>query len=422
MAPTQADFSRPRRMVFFFDAPETFSVGEHFFIYNSALTAIYGSNPEVVILESEETKIPPTPEGKQELARRVDADSWVFVQVQGDPSNVTFYYETFDMLTFKRIGEKTIDTKLRIDLRALTRSNLWSDLVSAIRDNYSALLNREDLTITGLPGTVISNLPSEEEIVLDETGSVTMSLQTPFAYNYRAALNGYYTVQEEFYLGFEDITLELEQKPAINWSLEFSLNNIQFLGFQAYWFPVPADVFISFGFTTYALGLYFISNSPELFHVNPLSVLKLHFGSYFFDKANLLRPYSAIGAGLRIEHSAERFGIDETTPVEISLVGGLEYSFPDRFLRFYVEYNPIMFISNDVQEFRAKSFWNYLFTNNEIPGYVFCQPSCLRFQELFCRHSLEFFNRSFRDFRSVYTRLFLRRTEHSRLNFQKPHP
>ena len=379
----RSDFVRPRRMMFLFSAPESFSEFEKFYIYNSVFTEISGATPEVVILESEEDTVPPTFEGRQELIRRIDADSWVFVEVLGDPSNISFYHETFDVLNVRAFGEKTIETGLRLDFRALSRGDIWNDLVSAIQNNYSYLVDREDLTIAGLPDTVITELVLEEELVLDRTGSTTLSLQSPATYSYYAALDGYYPIREEFYLGFEDLTIDLVQRPSINFSLDFSMSNFQFLGFQFYWFPVPADVFIRVGFTTYALSLYLISNSPVLFRYNPLTVIKLHGGFYLFDKINLTRPYLALGAGIRIEHSLAdeatntpgRFGFDENTPVEVSLVLGVETSLPDRFLRFYAEYNPTMYISKDVKEFKAGSFFNYIFDGDERPGYVFAEQT-----------------------------------------------
>ena len=394
----QADFVRPRRMVFLFDVPsDTFTDFEKFFVYNSVLTDIYGANPEVVILESEEQEVPPTVEARQELVRRVDADSWVFVQVQGDVSNVTFYHETYDLLTIKKFGEKTIETGLRLDLRTLSRGDIWRDLVIAIQDNYSNLLDQENVTITGLPGTVIADVilqnpvayiyralldgyyptgtviadvTPNSEIVLDATGDVTVALQNPAAYTYRALLDGYYPIQEEFFLGFEPRLIELEQKPTISWSVDFLLNNFQFVGVRAYWFPVPADWFIRFGFTTYAFGLYLIDNSPAIIGANPLTVITLQTGLFLFDKINLLRPYLALGAGLRVEHSTTRVGLAENTPVELSLVAGVEYSFPDRFLRVYAEYSPTMYISEDITEFKNASFLNYLLPDGTAPGYV----------------------------------------------------
>ncbi|MGI9256782.1 MAG: hypothetical protein ACR2PY_07605 [Salinispira sp.] len=369
----QIDFTRPRRMVFLFEAPESFSEFNKFFIYNSVLTQIFGSTPEVVILESEEDEIPPTFEGKQELIRRTDADSWVFVQVQGDLNNVTYYYETFDLLKLIKFGETTIETGLRLDFKALSRGIIWEGLVEVIKENFFYLVNEEKLTINALPGTTISGLTSED-ILIDETGATALDLPNPAIYSYRAVINGHYPIENELYLGFNETTLELEQKSTIRWNLDILLNNFQFFGVNVAWFPVPADVFFKLGFKTYAFGLYLISNSPDILRTNPLSVIRLDGGFYFLDKINLLRPYLALGAGLRLDHSEGKF-IDEITPAEISLTLGAEISLPDRFLRFYAEYNPIMFISTDINEFKAASFLNYLFSDNEIPGFIFADET-----------------------------------------------
>lgn len=381
-------FQRQRRMLFLFDAPEDFSEYEKFFIYNSVLAAISRASPEVVILESEEVEVPAVFEDRQLLVRESDADSWVFVQVQGDRSNTTFYYETFDLLTLTTYGETTIETGLRIDLRTISRGTQWDGLAKTIRDNYFYLIDREDVSINAPPGAVITGL-SSDEIIIDESGNTVVSLFNPAIYNYHVDLNGHYSIEEEFYLGFTEFDLEIDPIPTINFALELSFNSFQFLGFQAYWYPVPANWFVGLGFTTYSLGLYLVNDTPDLVRSNPLTTIKLQSGIYLFDEINLLRPYISLGAGLRIVHipddpdtTAEDgiFEINKATPLEISLALGVELSLDDRFVRVFAEYVPVMFISSDIEEFRDASFLNYLYSSNEIPGYTFLENLAFDFR------------------------------------------
>ncbi len=367
----RAEIVRPRRMAFLFDASAAeFSEFDRLMVYNSILTAIFDANPQVVILESLETSVPPTFEDRQQLARQIDADSWVLVMMNGTFDNVSFYTELFDLLTLETFGDKTIDTGLRLDYRVLSRG-FWDDLKNGISENFEGVVDRQDVKITALPGTEILGI-SDPAIVIPEGGPIEISLQSPAVYTFKAKLPGYYSLVDNFYLGYDAYDLDVNQKKKVVWGAELGLNNLQFLDLQGFFFIIPADFFVRLGFTTYALGIYFINDGLYLFRSNPLSTVQLHLGYYFFESQSFLRLYAAMGIQLRIEHREERFGLDTTAPAALSFASGLEYSFPGRGFRLFVEYNPLLYFPKDVEKFRQASFPSkYIGNENKIPGFLF---------------------------------------------------
>ena len=382
-----ATFARPRRMIFFFEVTEdTITEYNQFVLYNSIMTTAGSANPDVIVLESPDTVVPPTLEGKHDLARIIDADAWLYVSIAGSMESLRAEIETFDILRQTYHGAHTIQPTVRTDARTLSRG-FWDPIAETLRSSYGRVVDTVEVRIAGRPGTRVTGL-AETAIELDDT-EIAIPLPNPATYTYRAELAGHYPIEDTFYLGFDSVTIELDHVPGARWAVDAYGNNFQFPGMNFSWYFVPATAFVRAGFTTFAFGVYLVeglSGNAPLISGNPLTNFSAHAGLYVTEPGRDLRLYGGAGAFVRLLHDFPSdgesvFGPEPTAPYGFAPFIGVEYS-PWLSFRFYVEYAPLLYRTADPDEFRARSFPLHLFPDGRIPGYLFFDSFALDYRTL----------------------------------------
>ncbi len=374
-APTPAQatgsFGRPRFMVYLFEAEQdTLSAEEQFILYNSILAAAAEANPDVVILESPDQSVPRTKEGKEELAQRVKADSWLSVVASGGYGNLTIQAETFDILRQETFGQEIIRPGFVVDFRTISRG-FWNGIVTAIRTSYSRVVDLSTLTVHGQPGSELAGVPGGPYHI-DKTGTLVQKIPYPSSFQMRARVPGYYDVQRPLSLGIDPLEVDLGQVKKPRFGAEVRLSSFQFPGVRFWVFILPAEVFVRLGLTTQLFGLYPIDNAANVLVVGaPLSFLELDAGLFISPAENLLRFFVGAGGYLRFSHPpAPGFHIDsEAAPGAITLSLGGEYS-PSRRLRFVFEYEPAFILASNPQQFINLTFVANSFPSGKVPGYV----------------------------------------------------
>ena len=364
-------FGRPRYMIYFFQAEQdTLSPPQEFVLYNSILAAVAEANRDVIILESPDKSVPSSQEGKEELARRINADSWLSVVASGGFSNPTIEVETYDILRQKTFGQEIIRPGFVVDYRTISMG-FWDNLAKAIKDNYGRVVDLSTLTVHGRPGTTLEGIPGGPYTV-DQSGTWSRQVPYPSAFTVRARAGGYYDVSRPLFLGIEPQAVDLGQVKKPWFGAELNLSSLQFPSFRAWFSIVPASIFVRLGITTQLVGVYLIDNAPGLLVAGaPLSLLELDGGMYLNAPEQLLRFYVAAGGYLRVTHPpAPTFAIDtNAAPGAVTISLGGEFS-PSRRVRFVAEYQPAFILAADPDKFISLSFVPNSFPSGSVPGYV----------------------------------------------------
>ncbi len=365
-----SSFGRPRSMIYLFTAEEgTLSPEQAFLLYNSVLAAVAGANKDVVILESPDPSVPRTKEGKEELARRVNADCWLSIVASGGFENLTVEASTFDIIRQATTGEEIIRPGFVVDSRTIARG-FWDNIVTSIRTGYSRIVDYTKLTVHGRPGTELLGVPGGPYRI-DSTGTLVQDIPYPAVFQLRARAPGTYDVEKPMTLGIDSMEVDLGQvsKPWIG--IEASLSSLQFPAVRAWISVIPAQLFVRFGLSTNMIGLYPIDNAQALLIVgSPLSFVSLDAGVYILPAENLFRLFVAAGGYLRIAHPPGYFGLDrDAAPGAATLTLGGEYS-PSRRVRFVLAYEPAFIFAADPQKFVRLSFVTNSYPSGQVPGYV----------------------------------------------------
>ncbi len=370
-ASTSTAFGRPRFMIYLFDAePGTLSTTERFLLYNSILAAATEANPDVVLLESPDETVPQTPEAKEELARRINADCWLAVSESGGFSNLTIQVETYDILRQQAFGSQIIRPGFVVDSRTISHG-FWDKMVETIKTSYSRIVDVTTLTVHGVPGTELTGVPGGPYRI-DKSGTLEQKIPYPSSFTMKARAGGYYDVDQPLFLGIEPVSLSLNQVAKPRFGTEVALSSFQFPGVRFWWYVLPAQVFVRLGVTTELFGFYPIDNSPSVVVVgSPLSQAGLDVGLYVSPAESLLRFFVAAGGYLRFSHPpAPSFAIDtQAAPGAITLSLGAEYS-PSRRLRFVADYQPAFILASNPQQFINLSFVANSFPSGQVPGYI----------------------------------------------------
>ena len=364
-------FGRPRFMIYLFQAEQdTLSPEERFVLYNSILAAATEANPDVVMLESPDQAVPSTSEGKQELARRINADCWLAVTASGGFENLTIEVETFDILRQETFGQEIIRPGFVVDFRTISRG-FWDRIVSTIKTSYSRIVDLSTFTVHGRPGTDLTGVPGGPYRI-DASGTLVQKIPYPSSFTMKATLRGYYDTERSLFLGIEPLAVKLEQVAKPHVGVELRLSSFQFPGFRFWWYIIPAQLFLRAGLTTQLLGLYPIDNAPSVVVIGaPLSQAELDFGLFLSPAENLLRFFVGAGGYLRFSHPpAPSFAIDtDAAPGAVTLSLGAEFS-PSRRIRFVADYEPAFILAPDPRKFIDLSFVANSFPSGEVPGYI----------------------------------------------------
>jgi len=363
-------FGRPRYMVYLFEAEEdTLSPEQNFLLYNSILSAVAEANKDVVILESPDPSVPRTREGREELARRVNADSWLSVVASGGFQNLTVEVDVFDILRQESTAHEIIRPGFVVDSRTIARG-FWDGMVADISKDYSRIVDFTTLTVRGRPGTELVGVPGGPYRI-GSTGTLVEKIPYPSVFLLRARAAGAYEVERPLTLGIDKTEVDLGQvsKPWIG--VEASLSSLQFPMVRVWGSIIPALLFARLGVSTQIIGLYPIDNAQSVLVTgSPLSFLSLDVGLYVLPAENLFRIYVAAGGYLRFSHPSGYFGLDnDGAPGAITATVGAEYS-PSRRVRFLLAYEPALILAPDPQKFVKISFVTNSYPSGQVPGYV----------------------------------------------------
>ncbi len=386
-----AAFGRPRFMIYLFQAePDTLSPTEKFVLYNSILAAATQANPDVVLLESPDQTVPDTRQGREELARRINADCWLFVSASGGFVNLTIQAETFDILRQETFGQEVIRPGFVVDYRTISLG-FWDKIVEAIKTSYTRIVDVTTFTVRGVPGTELTGVPGGPYRI-DKSGILVQKIPYPSSFTMKARAGGYYDLEEPLFLGIEPLNINLPQVAKPRFGAEVRLSSFQFPGVRFWWYIVPAEVFLRLSATTELFGFYPIDNAPSVVVVgSPLSQVGLDAGLYVFPAESLLRFYVGVGGYLRFSHPpAPSFTIDnQAAPGAITLSLGAEYS-PSRRLRFVVDYEPAFILASNPQQFINLSFVANSFPSGQVPGYVILPWGLFDLRNLYLGLRLDF--------------------------------
>jgi hypothetical protein len=370
-------YGRPRYMIFLFEPEEgTLSAQESFVLYNSILAAVSEANRDVVILESPDTAVPRTKEGKEELARRVDADSWLYVAASGGFANLTVEASTFDILKQETIGEHMVRPGFVVDFRVMAKG-LWNDIAASIRDGYVRIVDTSVLEVKGRPGTKLAGAPGGPYEIGSE-GIASLELPYPSVFVLKASASGAYDVEKPISLGIEAMEVDLKQVTKPRFGVELSLSGLQFPEMKLWVSIIRAEIFARLSLSTQMIGLFPLDNTASLVQTgSPLSFVGLDAGFYVLPPERLLRLFVAAGGYLRISHPKGYFGLDSNlAPGAAALSLGFEYS-PSRRLRFVASYDPAYIFASDPRKFIERSFAANAYPSGEVPGYVVLESGLL---------------------------------------------
>lgn len=364
---TYAEFARPRRMIFYFQAnPEEFSSFDRSVLYRSILMTVGPANPNVVFFESPEVEVPPTQAGMEELARQIDADCWLRVVASGGMANARIEVETFDILKQKRFGAQVIEPGYPLDYRTVSQG-FWDSVAETIKKDYGAVVDTLGVRIQAVPGTRVAGL-GPKALVVTGKGTLELTLPNPATYTIVASAPGYYPVERTFYLGYDPVVEKLDQTRAARFAADVAFDALQFPSARFWYYPIPATLYVRGGITTYAVGMYLINSTPSILRGNPLTRFEAGAGWYFTPPGRRMRFYAGADINLRLAHGSSFFGIDPYAPAGADLAAGVEYS-PTVHLRLFAEYTPVIYYTPDSSQFRLVSFaggdspFGYLFLN-----------------------------------------------------------
>ncbi len=366
------DFARPRRLVYFYETePGAMSEYDEFLLYNSILTDVASANPEVVLVESLNREVPVELAGREDLARRVEADAWMYVYVAGSLEDLTVLVSLYDMTLGQELASLVVQPGYPVSYRTLARG-FWDELSQTVAEVYEPIVVATVTTFQGLPGTVIRDLPTGE-VVIGESGVTEILLPNPATYVVTAEYPGFVPVTETFYLGADPQRVELIQLPAYRFGVDAILSSFQFPGARFRYNIVPGGWFARLGFVTQYVGINFVPNQP-LFPEpgrSKLSTIYLDGGTLLGSLDSFFRYQLALGGFLRIRHEPLGFETDASLG-GIHLSAGIEIA-PWRrerilrSIRLFAEYQPALLFTESSDEFFDRSFpWNS-FPGGQVP-------------------------------------------------------
>jgi hypothetical protein len=376
-------------MIYFYETePGSLSDFERFLLYNSILTDVAAASEVVVLVESPDREVPITRAGKEELALRVDADSWLNVYVAGGLSDLTVQAELYDMSSGQVTDEVIVRPGFPVTPRTLA-IGFWADISAAISDDFEPLITANEVTITARPETVISQLPGGP-YQIDATGQIRLILPTPATYQVSAELPGFVRASESFYLGDLPRDLTLLQPRAYRFAVAIAASSFQFPSARFRYHIVPGSWFARLGITSQALfALNFVPNRPLILGPgeSPLSTIYLDGGTLLGELDDFVRISLAAGGFLRFQHQPFQLDTDAASGGVHLSVGAELWPWQRtpilRNFRLFAEYQPTWFFAGDPQLFYERSFtWN-AFPGGNVPLFFTLPYGVLDLRDLY---------------------------------------
>ncbi len=318
-----------------------------FMVRRSVLLRLQEADQGIVVLESPETAVPGSDAHLGDLAKKVEADCWLWIEITEDNSGSHLRARSYDLL-FQQPG---FDTTLRREVK-LSPLDLpfekWDDLIAMVTDTFraedlagpnAAGPGKATLTLRALPGTRITATRGLSATTNDD-GMATLTVDSSAEYELRAVRAGFYPdTRRVFIMGNREITFD--QAPASVWGLETSLLQLGYPGLGVMRFLAPNRLYVKLGFTTYALGLAF--SDSEAFASDPLSNIVTQTGIYMGPEDALFRFYLDFGFFVRVIHeSGGRPQIDPLSWGGFQFALGTEVAIAPR-SKIFLEYVPMLY-------------------------------------------------------------------------------
>jgi hypothetical protein len=365
-------------------AGSAFSDNELFMISRSLLIALQGKLKGMTIVESPESSPPTIPDHLTSLAAAEGADAWLWVDISASTDSTRLRLRSFEISRQRQGIDQTIGREGKLSVFALPFER-WIDVTDLMLGEYpsaAATVPPESprsaaITVRALPGTriVFSGVPA---VTVDADGRAEITLGVPAPYSLRATRDGYHDETRSLFLS-EDREIEIAQKADFAWTVEATLKDFGYPGFDAAWFYVPSFLWLRMGFTTYALGLNLQSQSSSdsgsagsVFSSNPLTNLVLQAGIYITPKDRLFRMYAEAGAFLRIFHDPGwQLRLEPISWGGFQLALGTEI-LPSHDGAFFLEYVPMVYFTPHSNLFRAS-----IGTSDSAPGWIFTPAAAI---------------------------------------------
>lgn len=315
--------------------------------------------PGLHVLDAGESGTPRSDRERSDLAISAQADAWISLALAGSMARLSYSVRAFDLVTRKNVETVELSRSTPTRARDLQRA-LWRETVQRVAGGFETVEFGTAVTVIGAPGTAVRGL-TDEELVLDEEGTVTLSLPNPAAYSLRATHAEYYPVTAAFNLQDQPRSITLDQQPAPRFFGEAFLTNFSFPGISFGVYPVRERLFARLALASYVAGVY-VSGDSEIevpFFVSyPLTHVELHTAIFVNASDAAVRFYAGAGGALRLVHSKEYFGLDPLSPGTANLIAGIQVA-PIGIVRFFLELTPTLYFTGDPALMAASHRGNY---------------------------------------------------------------
>ena len=268
-------------------------------LYETLLARLADEAPALVVSEAPTVGAAPASAAERSReARREGADAWLWVGVGAGAGTLVLRVQTFDILAGGDPRERTFE-KPRRDRN---EDSLWDEVIGEALSGFAQAAPRGDVReaevlVRAAPGTRIGGLPGGE-IVMGVSGEATVRLAAFATYTLTATHPRFRPFAKSFYLRETPLVVECEQASIGPWALELGLDKLAYPSFRLTWFGVPDRLFVSFGWTSFTVGipLWGDEAGTDL----PLNQIGASVGIYLGRPTSLFRPYAGAEAFIRL--------------------------------------------------------------------------------------------------------------------------
>ena len=358
----------PRRLLLFFEqeSGSELSGSDLVILYDSLLVKLNDAQSGVDIYESPDLvkvsdfgKVPASDIEKSRLAKKQNTDAWLWVVASGGGGAVILHIRSFDLLEERTVIDFVLEKE---DTQGVER-RFWDTVVDAVKEKYSKRKDTQEsetlkvgeVLLRGVPGTEITGL-TEETHTIGPDGEVRVPLFRTASYSFLASYRGYYQLKGSFYLESSELIVDLDQKRLFRLGFDLFLDDLAFVGLRASYFIIPGYFFVQAGLTTYLAALPLQNENQNPITGVPLSNLNISVGTYFNMPEHLIRLYLTLGFFVRFMHiQTFGLGVDPISPFGFHSAIGGEIAFTQGF-RFFIEYDPQLYMVNDLEYFEASIY------------------------------------------------------------------
>ena len=376
LGPASAE-QAPRRVLLYMVAlaGSTVADTELAVLYETLLARLADEAPALVVSEAPTVGAAPASAAERSReARREGADAWLWVGVGAGAGTLVLRVQTFDILAGGDPRERTFE-KPRRDRN---EDSLWDEVIGEALSGFAQAAPRGDVReaevrVRAAPGTRIGGLPGGE-IVMGVSGEATVRLAAFATYTLTATHPRFRPFAKSFYLRETPLVVECEQASIGPWALELGLDKLAYPSFRLTWFGVPDRLFVSFGWTSFTVGipLWGDEAGTDL----PLNQIGASVGIYLGRPTSLFRPYAGAEAFIRLLNngSGDWLGIEleSSSRMGFGLSAGLEAG-RHPVVRPFFQYNPRAYVLTDPGGIEL--YYETLDIYGEkVPGYVYIGP------------------------------------------------